>query len=539
MFKLTLLIYLVSIFSIQFANSIDVNTTSGVVRGLTINVLNTSVDQFLGIPYAEPPVGALRFAKPEPIKKPSKVIIDATITGNSCLQLPSNQLGQFNTATNSDIDLIQNEDCLVLNIWTPNTSKNNSSKGSPLKPVMFWIHGGSLTSGSIFMTPYNASVLATNDVVLVSTNYRLGPFGFLYGGREDAPGNVGFYDQLLALKWVRDNIHLLGGDRDHITVFGQSAGSWSVSALIISPLSKGLFKRAIMESGAHLYNKDRDVISKQEALASAQKLAEQLKCNTSEQWIQCLRGVDAKEFLKTESLYVFPVEGTEFLPISIQKAFETKKFNSDIDLIAGMTLDEESGFISHFDPDVHNLTAEGFKLLVSEVNDIYHGLDAENVTQFYLKNIDPKDPGASVRAFEVFLGDLVMKCPTYLFAKQFATNAPGNNVYAYELTFESQFTTNATGCPPGMVCHSADVPFVFGRPFLYPDQFSHEETVFSGDIMKMWTNFAKTGKPDDLWPQLLDNNAIQVRDLNPRNMSRVLDNPFHTTCDDFWKDYYL
>ncbi|CAG2182728.1 unnamed protein product, partial [Oppiella nova] len=127
---------------------------------------------------------------------------------------------------------------------------------------------------------------------------------------------------------VRDNIHLFGGDRDHITIFGQSAGSWSVSAHIVSPLSKGLFKRAIMESGAHLYNKDRDVISKSEALASAQKLAEQLKCNTSEQWIQCLRGVDAKEFLKAESLDEYPVEGTEFLPISVQKAFETKKFNS-------------------------------------------------------------------------------------------------------------------------------------------------------------------------------------------------------------------
>ncbi|CAG2177557.1 unnamed protein product [Oppiella nova] len=137
---------------------------------------------------------------------------------------------------------------------------------------MYWIYGGSLISGTIFVPFYNASVLATNDVVLVATNYRLGSLGFMFGGREDAPGNVGFYDQLLALKWVRDNIHLFGGDRDQITIFGQSAGSWSV-----------LFKRAIMESGAHMYNKDRDVISKPEALASAQKLAEQLKCNTTEQ----------------------------------------------------------------------------------------------------------------------------------------------------------------------------------------------------------------------------------------------------------------
>ncbi|CAG2182134.1 unnamed protein product, partial [Oppiella nova] len=204
-----------------------------------------------------------------------------------------------------------------------------------------------------------------------------------------------------------------------------------------------------MESGAHMYNKDRDVISKPEALASAQKLAEQLKCNTTEQWIQCLRGVDAKEFLKTEYLLTFPVLGTEFLPISEQKAFETKKFNSDIDLMAGMTLDEDSGMVSHTFPDVHSLTVEGFKFLMSGINQIYHGLDAENVSNFYLKNIDPKDPGASVRAFDMFFGDLSLKCPTYLFAKQFATNAPSKNVYSYELTFESQFMTNATGCPPG------------------------------------------------------------------------------------------
>ncbi|CAG2171427.1 unnamed protein product [Oppiella nova] len=125
---------------------------------------------------------------------------------------------------------------------------------------MFSIYGGALNIGSIFQDIYNASVLATNDVVVVSVNYRVGPLGFLYGGDETAPGNVDFYDQLLALKWVRDNIHAFGGDRDEITIFGESAGSWSVSAHILSPLSKGLFKRAIMESGALMFNKDRPAL---------------------------------------------------------------------------------------------------------------------------------------------------------------------------------------------------------------------------------------------------------------------------------------
>ncbi|CAG2122357.1 unnamed protein product, partial [Medioppia subpectinata] len=117
------------------------------------------------------------------------------------------------------------EDCLVLNIWTPNVDNNNDNQQKVgLKAVMFSIYGGALSMGSIFQDFYNSSVLATNDVVVVTVNYRVGPLGFLYGGDETAPGNAGFYDQLLALKWVRENIHLFGGDRDQITIFGCSAG---------------------------------------------------------------------------------------------------------------------------------------------------------------------------------------------------------------------------------------------------------------------------------------------------------------------------
>ncbi|CAG2114980.1 unnamed protein product, partial [Medioppia subpectinata] len=209
---------------IRITTCIDVKTTSGVVRGQTIDVLNVSIDQFLGIPYAEPPVGRLRFAKPEPIKTPKPDIIDATKAKNSCIQ-PNTQY--FPNLTTS-------EDCLVLNIWTPNAGNNNTNK-SQLKPIMFHIHGGGLAIGSIFAPPITA-LLATHDVVYVSTQYRLGQLGFLYGDREDAPGNVGFFDQLLALKWVRENAEQFGGDRDEITILGESAGSWSVSAHILSPL---------------------------------------------------------------------------------------------------------------------------------------------------------------------------------------------------------------------------------------------------------------------------------------------------------------
>ena len=131
---------------------------------------------------------------------------------------------------------------------------------------------------------------------------------------------------------MRENIHLFGGDKNQITIFGESAGSWSVSAHIISPLSNGLFKRAIMESGSVFFNKDRPVYSKEEAILNGKALAKYLNCTDDKQWLQCLRTVDAKQILPLNGL-TFPVEGTEFLPISAVKAFTDKKYNKGLYLL--------------------------------------------------------------------------------------------------------------------------------------------------------------------------------------------------------------
>ncbi|CAG2169387.1 unnamed protein product, partial [Oppiella nova] len=346
---------------IEYSVCVDVNTTSGVVRGLTVNALNTSVDQFLNIPYAEPPVGSLRFAKPVPLKEPIKEIIDGTETGNSCYQLLPDIVKQFIG------NLTLSEDCLVLNVWTPHIRSNTSSKDSPLKPVMFWIHGGALALGSSFQWQYNGSALAAHDVVVVSMNYRLDKFGFLYGGDETAPGNLGFYDQLLALKWVRENIHKFGGDRDQITIFGQSAGGWSVSAQLFSPLSKGLFKRAIMESGAHMFNKDRDVKTKSEAFAEAKQMAKHLNCSENE-WLECLRKVDAEDLNKVQLGMTVATLDTEYLPVSALKAFQTQKFNKDLDLMAGVAAHEGSSLLYSMLQEIpHNLTESKFKQMVQVI----------------------------------------------------------------------------------------------------------------------------------------------------------------------------
>ncbi|CAG2164753.1 unnamed protein product [Oppiella nova] len=355
------------------------------------------------------------------------------------------------------------EDCLVLNIWSPSSPSNGS------KAVMFWIHGGTLVLGSIFQDYYDGSVLATHDVVIVSTNYRLGLFGFLYGDREDAPGNVGFYDQLLALKWVRDNIHAFGGDRDQITIFGEDAGSWSVSAHILSPLSKGLFKRAIMQSGAHMYNKDRDAVSKLEALSDAKQLAKRLNCSETEDWLQCLRKVKANELSMYSKNPTFPVLGNQFLPISAQKAFADNKFNLDIDLMAGVTRDEGSVFMSGFVPNIHNMTLQDFMAGVKALDVMYHGIDIQEISEYYHQN---SSWSLFLRyAFSGLTGDIIVVCPTYTFAKQFAIACDINTMG---------------------ICHGMDIPFVFGLPFIRPG-YLPKDVDLSKRVMDMWTKFAKTG----------------------------------------------
>ncbi|CAG2106494.1 unnamed protein product, partial [Medioppia subpectinata] len=475
----------------------DVNTTSGVVRGLKLQVLNKTVNQFLNIPFAEPPVGSLRFAPPVPLKQPLKDVIDATKQGNSCLQP--------NPTTTP-----QSEDCLVLNIWTPNAGNNNTNK-SQLKPIMFYIYGGALVNGTIFLLPgYNGSILATHDVLVVSTNYRLGQFGFLYGDREDAPGNVGFYDQLLGLKWVRENVHKFGGDRDQITIFGESAGSVSVSAQIISPLSKGLFKRAIMESGAHMYNKDRDAISKPEAIANGKHIAKQLKCNETEDWMQCLRRADARDILKFTPTIAFPVEGTEFLPISAQKALKTKQLNTDIDLMAGLTRDEGALLTQYVLNHSHIESVADFRAYLSETDQIYHSINTTKVTDFYLHGVNISNPLAIKQAFNRFFGDLMMNCPTYLFSEHFAQISPQNdrNVYFYRWDYQSDWFAKRMNCDPVTmgICHGADVPFVWGLDYQAPMNVSMVEKQFTDDVMRMWTNFAKTGIPDPNWPHMWSQN---------------------------------
>ncbi|XP_054166216.1 cholinesterase-like [Oppia nitens] len=526
----------------------------GQVRGQLVDVLNTTVRQFLNIPYAEPPVGPLRFGHSVPLSKPKPNIIDGTKRGNLCYQSPDTH------------DPYESEDCLVLNIWTPNAKTKSNIKP---KPVMFWLYGGGLNTGSIFGGLYDGHRLAaTQDVIVVTANYRLGKLGFLYGADNSAPGNAGLSDQIMALRWIRDNIQAFGGDRDRVTVFGQSAGSRSISALIVSPESKGLFRRVILESGSFMHWKQRGSQTTSEALQEAQSIARQLNCtvhdnhtnnnnsnnNTDDkQWLDCLRKCKPTEFSKFYKEFTFPLDGTSLLPIPIQQAFESGKYTKGLDIMAGVTLNEGSTLAMGGYPLLQkNITESDFLKLIGEVDNTYHGLDVQRVADHYLAGVDRKSPESLRLAFFDFFGDIHVKCPLYLFSRQYArlshnSSRQQQNNYFYELTYQSKLA-KMWGCGDGMgICHGSEIEFVFGVPLTMNDTIHTKvDKEFSLYVMKLWTDFAKNGKPDTTgtWPLFLSRDDspdqhMYIKDLNPYNKTRVFTDLFKNSCDTFWYNYYL
>ncbi|CAG2107969.1 unnamed protein product [Medioppia subpectinata] len=525
------------------SSGVVIKTTSGAVKGQTIRAFDTNIDQFLGIPYAEPPVGKLRFASPESIKTPKPGEIDGTQTGKACLQKKNDFLKDYFG------NLSMSEDCLTLNVWTA----QGLGVGSALKPVMFWIHGGWFQYGSSFQhTPdyfwFNGTYLAANDVVFVAINYRLGLFGFTYGADETAPGNVGFLDQVLALKWVRENIHQFGGDKDQITIFGHSAGSWSVSAHILSPLSKGLFKRAIMQSGADIMNKNRGLITRPEALSLAKSVAKNLNCSSDEdKWLECLKAVDAERLKSETPTTVYPLQdNTDFLPELPITAFNAHHFNPDV--IAGVANRDGSSLAKYAVPQLldGNVTKAMFTTLVQLAAIELHDVNATKMTEFYLRNVDTGNSDELKTAFYELYTDVSMRCPTYLFARQYAQHSPDSRVYFFDISYQS-LNAYRWGCvgPQMGVCHGAEEEFMFGVPLMYPKTFTPLDAQFARTVTKMWIDFAKTGfvafgNPDKKWPTIISTGSpvSMFKDLSPYVPQRVLRDAYYDNCDKFWGNYF-
>lgn len=261
---------------VDFTSCANVTTQDGIVEGTTMQSRRgVTFDAFYRIPFAKPPIGELRFKDPLP-NEPWNEPLDGTAYGPACSQVA----GLIPAA---DIS----EDCLHLNVFTKSLS------GSELKPVIVFIHGGGFEYGSaIISTPI---VLMDRDIVFVTINYRMGPFGFLATGTAQTPGNAGIKDMVMALDWIKRNIAVFGGDDNRITVWGMSAGSFSITALMASPLSHGLFHRVIGMSGAITSPTNL----KYDSMDNVRKLAAGLNCvnDNPDEIVTCLRNKTQNELL--------------------------------------------------------------------------------------------------------------------------------------------------------------------------------------------------------------------------------------------------
>ncbi|KAJ9601115.1 hypothetical protein L9F63_000694, partial [Diploptera punctata] len=281
-----------------------VETQSGLVRGASRFVLGKEVHIFTGIPFAKPPVGPLRFRRPVPVD-PWHGILDATALPNSCYQERYEYFKGFEGEEMWNPNTNISEDCLYLNIWVPQRVRLRHSGEHPKIPILVWIYGGGYMSGTSTLDVYDADiVVATSDIIVASMQYRVGAFGFLYlkpyfgADSEEAPGNMGMWDQALAIRWLKDNAAAFGGDPDLITLFGESAGGGSVSLHLMSPVTKGLARRGIMQSGT--LNAPWSFMTGEKAAEIGRSLVDDVGCNVTQltdapsKVMACLRLVDSK-----------------------------------------------------------------------------------------------------------------------------------------------------------------------------------------------------------------------------------------------------
>lgn len=447
------------------ADSLVVRINAGSIRGAA-SERSPGVAVFRGIPYAASTAGENRWRPPQPAE-PWEGVRDCTRFGPSCPQAPYPKDSVYYRDPEP-----QSEDCLSLNIWTA------GQKGDR-KPVMVWIHGGALTRGSGAVEVYDGSKLARKGVVVVTINYRLGPLGFLAHPEltaespEQASGNYGLLDQIAALRWVRDNIEQFGGDPGCVTIFGESAGSLSVNALVASPLVKGLFHRAIGQSGTAFRRMASQVDAEKQGVAFAKSVG---AGNLAE-----LRAIAADQLIELagkagEIRGTINVDGW-CLPDDVRAIFAAGRQN-DVPTITGSNADEMTTLAPVAGrPTTRKALRAQLALLLG---------NPDEVEKLY----PAADDAAATAAFLDLMGDATFTLGARSWAR-YATQA-GGKLFLYQFARVTPFA-QAAGIG---AFHAAEIAYVFdnldrlGRPIEEADRQLAET------MSTYWTNFARTGDPN-------------------------------------------
>jgi para-nitrobenzyl esterase len=465
-----------------------IRTEGGLVRGFEAE----RVDKFLGLPYAAPPIGARRWAPPARAEGWTGVR-DATRYSSRCAQLASGNGARS-----------EREDCLFLNVYRP------AEIGSKARlPVLFWIHGGGLRVGA--GDQHDGTLLArTNDIVVVSINYRLGVFGFLGHPALSAEGsgNYGLLDQQAALRWVRRNIGEFGGDRDRVTIAGESAGAFSVCANLVSPKARGLFARAIMQSGGC----PSRPLAETEAAGAA--VAEQVGCADPAAAAACLRSKPASALLDAgEAFMARLTSGDDALPVAPGDAVAAGHFPR-VPMITGVNRDEGRYFAQQ--QGWATLTEQQYGELVGA----FFGGAAPAVLAEYPYAAFPA-PYAGGYAIGAVITDSPLNeglggCPAQDLA---ATLAGHTRTWFYE--FADREAPGLIDDPPGFdwgAAHTLELGYMwpsfhYGTP-LYP-RLTPRQLRLSDEMVRYWGAFVRSGMPavprQPPWPSHRTGDLLSLR----------------------------
>ncbi|XP_047041092.1 juvenile hormone esterase-like [Helicoverpa zea] len=477
-----------------------VRTPLGEVSGYYMQTRGgRQISAFTAIPFAIPPLGDLRFKAPVPIA-PWQGILNATNVSPVCVQ---------KNPYVRQKDIVGQEDCLYLNIYTPKTN-NDISEEKNVLPVMLFLHGGGWMCGDATTEMYGPQYLLDRDVILVTTNYRLGPLGFLSTQDQHCPGNNGLKDQQEALRFIQKTIESFGGDKNSVTIFGESAGGASVHYHMISDTSAGLFHKGISESGTALVPWAEAPPG--EALRNAFRLAKFLECpqSPSEKMIECLRTKDSYDIINTEfKFYEWDYEPmTPFKAVvepDLPGAFLTRSPRKIPDVPAvpwmtGLTKDEgclKSVWITANSSRYQEFTA-GFDT-IGPVTFYYDNSPfAEEITKkIRAKYLKENDEQATQRGILDLYTDSYFAYPA-VEAIELVLSYTKNPIYLYELAYRaSNSFSQIFGDPEGNygVCHADDLMHLFPIGFM-DKPFSPEDLKMSETIVTLFTNFATSGNPN-------------------------------------------
>ncbi len=467
------------------------------------------VDQFLGVPYAAPPVGALRWQAPQPVQ-PWTGVRDATSYGNRCAQLPSGNGPREDT-----------EDCLFLNVFAPaghpDSAAAHGRAGRGL-PVLFMIHGGGLANGA--GDQHDGSLIVNTDhIIVVSINYRLDVFGFLDvpglgTTARTANGNYGLLDQEAALRWVHRNIARFGGNPDQVTIAGESAGGWSVCALMTSPLARGLFRGAISESGSCPSQ------TPAQARSAGLAFAAQAGCPDAATAASCLRNTPESTLLTASASYSpqFTSGGPE-LPLPPRTAVADGDY-ARIPLLMGTNHDEGRTFTQGF--------ASGTEQQYVQFVDQSYGAEAPAILQRYPWSSFPSPYTASYAIGAIWTDSGFITgiggCPTQNLAAQFASRTP---TFFYQ--FDDRHAPALNNLLPGYqwgAGHAMELAYLwpsFGNGTSLYDQLTPAQLELSHQMIVWWGAFTRLGAPDapgqPSWPTYT---SRQLMSLRPGGQSRTI-----------------